>query len=324
MDVPRIGVSLPHFGPFVGPGAVATVAQAVEELGFHSVSVSERLLMPVREDWSNDAGLPESHVWDPIELLTWAAAHTERIRLMTGIVNAIFQPPIVLARRLATLDGLSQGRLDAGLGQGGGGTPDTGYLIPEEFAAAGVPLDRRGAGFVEHLAALRACWGPDPVEHRGEHYEIPRSTVGPKQHGGPGTIPVFLGALVRSTVERAARLADGVVLVAVDWDDTAAKVGWYRAAGGTGTVVVNTLPAYAGPSADRPPTAAEFVTGVVADLDRARAAGADEVHLTLNLPHPVAPDHQVELLTALADRLVIGSRSAHEHTSMTPPRGRSS
>lgn len=110
MDVPRIGVSLPHFGPYVGPDAVVTVAQAAERFGFHAVSVSERLLMPVRADWSNDADLPEAYVWDPLEMLTWAAAHTERIRVSTGIVNAIFQPPIVLARRLATLDQLSRGR----------------------------------------------------------------------------------------------------------------------------------------------------------------------------------------------------------------------
>jgi alkanesulfonate monooxygenase SsuD/methylene tetrahydromethanopterin reductase-like flavin-dependent oxidoreductase (luciferase family) len=298
MDVPRIGVSLPHFGPYVGPEAVATVARAVEDCGFDAVSVSERLLMPVREDWSNDAGLPEAHVWDPIEILTWAAAHTDRIRLLTAIVNAIFQPPIVLARRLATLDRLSHGRLDVGLGQGGGGTPETGFLIPEEFAAAGVPLDRRGAGFVEHVAAMRACWAPDPVVFEGDHYEIPRSTVGPKPHAG--TIPVLFGALVRSTIERAARLDAGIIVVAVDWDDTRQRIDWYRAAGGLGPVVVNTLPDM---SSSTVPTPSAFVDTVRSDLDRAAAAGADEMHFTLNLGTPVPPNHQVDLLAALSDAL---------------------
>lgn len=86
-----------------------TVAQAADRLGFHAVSVSERLLMPVRPDWSNDAGPPVSHVRGPPEVLTWAAAHTDRARLSTGIVNAIFRPPIVLARRRATLGQLSRG-----------------------------------------------------------------------------------------------------------------------------------------------------------------------------------------------------------------------
>jgi alkanesulfonate monooxygenase SsuD/methylene tetrahydromethanopterin reductase-like flavin-dependent oxidoreductase (luciferase family) len=299
MDIPRIGVSLPHFGPYVGPEAIATVAQAAETSGFHAVSVSERLLMPVRGDWRNDAGLPESHVWDPLEVLTWAAAHTERVRLSTGIVNAIFQPPVVLARRLATLDRLSRGRLDAGLGQGGGGTAETSFLIPEEFTAAGVPVARRGSGFVEHLAAMRACWGPDPVEFHGARYEIPRSTVGPKPHG---TIPVFLAALVRPTIERAARLADGVVFVAVDWDDTRTQVDWYRDAGGAGTVVVNTLPSHS-PDESGTVTPTGFVDAVLADLDRAAAAGADEMHVSLNLGVPVPPDQQAELLGALASEL---------------------
>ena len=109
-------------------------------------------------------GLPEEYVWEPIEVLTWAAAHTERVRLATGIVNALFQPPIVLARRLATLDRLSGGRLDVGLGQG---------WLPEEFVATGVPTSRRGQGFEDHLAAMRACWGPDPVEHRQRRLRHP-------------------------------------------------------------------------------------------------------------------------------------------------------
>lgn len=297
MRMPRIGVSLPQFGPYAGPDAVMTVARAAERFGFHAVSVNERLLMPVRPDWSNDANLPESYVWDPLEVLTWAAAHTRRIRLTTGIVNAIFQSPIVLARRLATLDQLSRGRLDAGLGQGGGGTAETGYLIREEFAAAGVPIGRRGSGFVEHVAAMRACWGPDPVEFHGRHYQIPRSTVGPKPYAG--TIPLYFGALVRHTIERAAQLDGGVVLVALDWDQTRTSIGWYRDAGGTGAVVVNTIPAYAGPEV----TEVAFLDGVLADLDRAAAAGADEMHLSLNLGTPVAPDRQVELLEALAAEL---------------------
>jgi probable F420-dependent oxidoreductase len=292
--MPRIGVSLPHLGPYVGPDAVVTVAQAAERFGFHAVSVSERLLMPVRPDWSNDANLPESYVWDPLEMLTWAAAHTRRIRLTTGIVNAIFQPPIVLARRLATLDQLSRGRLDAGLGQGGGGTAETAYLIPEEFTAAGVPVSRRGSGFVEHVAAMRACWGEDPVEFHGRHYHIPRSTVGPKPYAG--TIPLYFGALTHRTIERAAKLGGGVVLVALDWDDIRAKIRWYRDAGGTGTVVANTIPAY--PEGRVTETA--FTDMVLADLDRAAAAGVDEMHISLNLGTPVPPDRQAELLEALA------------------------
>lgn len=304
MNVPRIGVSLPHFGPYAGPDAVVTVAQAAERLGFHAVSATERLLMPVRPGWSNDAGLPESYVWDPLEMLTWAAAHTQRIRVSTGVVNAIFQPPIVLARRLATLDQLSRGRLDAGIGQGGGSMVPPSYCIPEEFVAAGVPISRRGAGFAEHVAAMRACWGPDPVEYHGEHYRIPPSTVGPKPWAR--TIPLFIGALVRPTIERAARIGDGFITVALPrkWDNTRTQIRWYRDAGGTGTVVVNSIQVYP----DGAISPAMFTDAVLEDLGRAGAAGADEMHISLNLAS-VPPERQVELFEALAARLDLAAPS---------------
>jgi alkanesulfonate monooxygenase SsuD/methylene tetrahydromethanopterin reductase-like flavin-dependent oxidoreductase (luciferase family) len=159
-----------------------------------------------------------------------------------------------------------------------------------------VPVGRRGRGFVEHLAAMRACWAPDPVEFHGEHYEIARSAVGPKPHGD--TIPVLFGALVRPTIERAVALADGVILVAVDWGETRTRAGWYRDAGGTGTVVVNTLPSWDGDPGDT-----AFTAAVLADVERATAAGADEMHVTLNLGTPIPPDRQAERLAALAAEL---------------------
>ncbi|WP_216911356.1 TIGR03619 family F420-dependent LLM class oxidoreductase [Nocardia noduli] len=302
MNVPRIGIGLPTFGPHAGPDAITLVARAAERFGYHAVSVSERLLMPVSPTTALKDGLPESHVWDPLEALTWAAAHTDRIRVMSGVVNSIFQPPIVLARRLATLDRLSRGRLDAGIGQGGGGTADSSWMIPEEFEAAGVPLDRRGAGFVEHVAAMRACWRSDPVEFDGAYYRIPNAAVGPKPWAD--TIPLYFGAMVRSTIERAATLADGFVTVALDWDETRTRVGWYRDAGGSGTVVVNTFQLYPGGEPDSPTM---FIDAVLADLDRAAKIGADDMHITLNLAS-VHPERQVELLGALADTLGRGTQ----------------
>ncbi|MFI9504054.1 LLM class flavin-dependent oxidoreductase [Nocardia sp. NPDC052566] len=293
MNLPRIGVSLPYIEPYADPDAVVTVAKTVERLGFHAVSASDRMLIPAGPHWSNDAGLPEAHAWDSLEVLTWAAAHTRRIRVTTDIVNSIFQPPVILARRLATLDRLSRGRLDVGVGQGGG-TRLPPFYIPEEFVAAGVPVGRRGAGFVEHIAAMRACWAPDPVEFPGEHYQIPPSMVGPKPHGT--TIPVFIGAINRRTIERAARIGDGFITTAIDWNDTGTNIGWYRAAGGTGTVVVNVIPARhrLAPGA--------FTAAVLHDLERAMAVGADEVHIALHLLSS-HPEQQVELLAALAREL---------------------
>ncbi|MEV7008768.1 TIGR03619 family F420-dependent LLM class oxidoreductase [Streptosporangium sp. NPDC051022] len=286
MSIPRIGVNLPNVGPHAGPEAIVTMAQAAERLGFHSVSASERLLLPAGPGWRNEMGLPESYVWDTLETLTWAAAHTRRVRLGTGIVNALFQPPIVLARRLATIDRLSGGRLDVGLGQG---------WLPEEFTAVGVPLTRRGAGFEEYVAALRACWGPDPVEHLGTHYHIPMSTVGPKPVNG---LPVYIGALARPAVERAARIGDGLIGAVRDWQTSATEIEWYRQAGGTGPVILRIGHPYEGPD-----TAAEaFVPSALADLESAAKVGADELQFELNLAE-IPPARQVTLFEALASSL---------------------
>lgn len=288
-DRPDVGVTLPTMGPHAGPDAIAAVARAADRLGLHCVAVSERLLLPAHEGWDNWAGLPQTYVWDPIEALTYAAAVTERVRLATGIVNALFQAPIVLARRLATLDRLSGGRLDAGLGQG---------WLAEEFEAVGVPSDRRGAGFEEHLAALRACWGPDPVSFSGEHHRIPTSTVGPKPVRG-ADLPVLIGAVARPAVERAARLGAGFVTGVRDWDTSGTEIGWYRAAGGSRRVAVQVMSSWGADPGDPVEAFADWAAGEVA---HAGGAGADEVRFELNLTG-VAIDRQVAALTALADRL---------------------
>jgi probable F420-dependent oxidoreductase len=288
----RVGVTLPTFGPHAGPEAIVTVARAADRLGLHSVATSERLLLPAGDDWDNAYGLPESYVWEPIEVLTWAAAHTQRVRLATGVVNALFQPPIVLARRLATLDRLSGGRLDVGLGQG---------WLPEEFVATGTSPGRRGRGFEEHLAVMRACWGPDPVEHHGDDHVIQTATVGPKPVRG-GDMPVLIGAVAKPAVERAARLG-GFVTAVRDWETSATEIGWYREAGGSGPVVVQVMSTW-GAFPDEPVDA--FAAWAVAEIDHAAAVGADEVRFELNLTG-VPIDRQVAALAALAAALDLPS-----------------
>jgi len=160
-------------------------------------------------------------VLDPMAALAYAAASTSRIRLGVAVINLPFVSPAYLAKQAATVDILSGGRLDLGLGIG---------WMPEEFAATGASMARRGARAAEYVAVLRELWADGRSEFGGEFYDIPRSSVAPKpvQPGGP---PILLGGLARPALERAGRIADGWVTSSrTDLSRIAEGVGVIRAA----------------------------------------------------------------------------------------------
>jgi len=292
MDLPLVGVGLPFVGPHASPDAIVTVARAADRLGYHSVSVSDRLLVPAHEGWTNDFGLPEHASFDPLETLTWVAAATERIRLRTDVLVPLFQAPVVLARRLATLDHFSRGRLDLGLARG---------WLPQEFEATGVPAGDRAAAFEESVAALRACWEPDPVAFDGRHVRVPPALVGPKPHGGR-RIAIQVGGVARPAIERAARIGDGLTVAFRNWEDTAEQVGWWRAAGGTGPLTVKAGPMLADAEHATPPVT-WTPDHLLDSLARIATLGVHQLVWDLNIVGtPV--DEQVALLTDLAPKLV--------------------
>ena len=117
-----IGIALPQYGSVVSPEAILHVALEAEKMGLASLWVSDRLLLPTkpRDTWNGDPTWPEmfTTVYDPIEMLTWVAARTKSVKLGSSVLSGLFQNPVTLARRFATLDRLSHGRVIAGIGQG--------------------------------------------------------------------------------------------------------------------------------------------------------------------------------------------------------------
>ncbi|MBV9229315.1 MAG: TIGR03619 family F420-dependent LLM class oxidoreductase [Chloroflexi bacterium] len=199
----QFGIDLPISGPFASPEAIVAMAIEAERLGYAAIWTYERMLYPVGEQTIPDFAFYSSGTYEPLETLSYIAAKTERIKLGTSIITAPFHVPVILARRFATLDQLSGGRVLAGLGQG---------WMEHEFAAANVSLRERGKKVEEFITAMRAAWGPDPVNYQGRFYQIPLSNNNPKplQEGG---IPILLGTFAQAGIERAARMTDGLILI---------------------------------------------------------------------------------------------------------------
>lgn len=188
----KLGFALPVSGSWATPDRLRHLAWRAEDSGFDSVWTFQRLLAP--------EGLAEPYrsVLDPTVSLAFAAAATSRIRLGLGVVNLPFIAPVVLAKQLATLDVLSGGRVDAGLGVG---------WSAEEFAATGASLAERGARAEEYLTVLTKLFTDDPVEHTGRFYRVPRAAFAPKPIQRP--FPLLMGGSVPAALRRIGRIADG-------------------------------------------------------------------------------------------------------------------
>jgi probable F420-dependent oxidoreductase len=193
----RVGFGLPVSGAWANPQHIARFASRAEQAGYASLWTFQRLLVP-----EGSAMEPVYHsVLDPIAALAYAAAVTSRCRLGVAVINAPYVSPGYLAKQATTVDVLSAGRLDLGIGLG---------WMPEEFAVTGASMQRRGARTAEYVRVLRVLWGDQPAEFSGEFYTVPRGFMQPRpvQSGGP---PILLGATAPAALQRVGRIADGWV-----------------------------------------------------------------------------------------------------------------
>ncbi|MBV9375332.1 MAG: TIGR03619 family F420-dependent LLM class oxidoreductase [Alphaproteobacteria bacterium] len=190
----RVGIHLPHIGRKAGPEAIRRAAVQAEELGFADVWSSEHIIIP------RGAPYPPSAVfYDPVLTLTWAAALTKKIGLGTSVLVLPMRHPLPLAKELATLQNLSEGRLILGAGVG---------WMEAEFAALGAPFRERGRRMDEGIAMMRAMWSEDPVTFRARH--IPAVIEDMRLLPQPvKPIPIWIGGSSEPALTRAARLGDG-------------------------------------------------------------------------------------------------------------------
>src|SRR5271154_4091660 len=191
----QIGFGAPVAGAWATPGYLTAFARRAEDAGYASLWSFQRLLVP---EGSGMEPVYRSGL-DPLVALGYVAASTTRIRLGVAVVNLPFVSPTVLAKQATTVDVLSGGRLDLGLGIG---------WMPEEFAATGASTARRGARTEEYLAVLRTLWADQVSSFDGEFYTIPAGRQDPRPVQRPGP-PVLLGGMSRPAPEAGGGVAGG-------------------------------------------------------------------------------------------------------------------
>ena len=190
----KIGFGLPVSGSWATREQMARVAVRAEELGYHSLWSFQRLLSPKDGSW----GEMYRSVHHPLIALAYVAGLTSAIRLGTAVVNLPFVNPAILAKEVSSLDVVSGGRVDLGLGNG---------WSDEEFAAAGASKKGLGRRADDFITTLKNVWADEP--HAGPFYHLPPGfAFDPKPVQRPHP-PILLGGGSEAALRRAGRLCDG-------------------------------------------------------------------------------------------------------------------
>src|SRR2546428_300398 len=227
-----------HFGPSGGtvinigscsdPVTAVRVAQAAEAAGFESVWTGEHIVLPDPDPQVPASPVPsgighqsrrrlaqhldpKSALLDPAVSLAFVAAHTQRVKLGTGIIILPQRNPLVLAKELASVDVVSGGRLIFGLGVG---------FLKAEFDALGIPFTDKGERAIEYLQAMLAIWTQDKPEYHGRFFAFRGVQAWPRPAQSPHP-PIVIGGHTPEAFRRALRHASGWYGFALDVDETA-------------------------------------------------------------------------------------------------------
>ncbi len=199
-----------NLGPCAVPEVAVRVAQAAEAAGFESLWTAEHVVLP--DPQAPPSPLPpQVPILDPAVSLAYLAAHTERVRLGTGIIILPQRNPLVLAKELASVDVVSRGRLIFGIG--------IGYL-KAEFDALGIPFEDKGARAMDYLAAMRAIWAEEKPAYEGRFVRFAGVQAYPRPVQRPHP-PVVIGGHSQPAFRRAVEHASGWYGFALDLEDTA-------------------------------------------------------------------------------------------------------
>jgi probable F420-dependent oxidoreductase len=181
----KVGIAVPNL-PEITPPLIPEFARRIEAGGFEAVWCLDRLA------YENP---------DPLTTLAACAAVTSRVRLATSILLLPLHPPVLLAKQLATLDLISNGRVLVGVGIGG---------RPDDYSGVSVPFSGRGGRAAEGIGIMKQVWTGQPVRHHGRHFTVECGHVGPVPVQRPHP-PIWMGGVQEAALRRLARIGDGFI-----------------------------------------------------------------------------------------------------------------
>jgi probable F420-dependent oxidoreductase len=203
----KLGLMFANSGPFANPQLFAHLAQSAEHFGFESIWTVEHVVIPQNYQspypYSPSGKIPGSEdvpIPDPLLPLAYAAAITKTLKLGTGVMILPQRHPLYVAKEVATLDVLSNGRVVLGIGSG---------WLKEEFDSLGLDFHQRGKRTDEAIQSLRALWSPDAASaFHGKHFNFGPVKCFPKPVQKPG-VPIVIGGHSPAAAKRAGRYGDG-------------------------------------------------------------------------------------------------------------------
>lgn len=278
----RIGLFAPLGNPVATPEYVEALGTAADRHGFASIWVAEHVVLfddySSRYPYAEDGKIPvrpDTGILEPFTALAFLAACTTHARLATGICLVPQRNPVYTAKEVATVDWLSGGRLDFGVGVG---------WLREEFDAVAVPFDKRGERCREYIEVMRRLWEDDVSEHHGAFYDLPACRQFPKPVQQPHP-PVFFGGESDVALRRVADIGDGWYPFDLDPDGLRDRLGdldrLLAAKNRSRADITVTLCPY------RRPVDLELVR-------RYRDAGADEVVVVVSARDPNGLVHSID------------------------------
>ena len=186
------------------------ISQSAEELGFHGISLTDHVVMGknLHKYPFGSFPLPSEAPWyEPLTVLTMIAAHTTKLHLGTAVLIAPLRNPALLAKTAATLDSISKGRLELGVGMG---------WQEEEYHTAGVPFDKRSEIFWETLEICQLLWESSPVSYDGNIYQFEDIWCQPQPFQG-ADLPILFGLkMTQKTAQKIADIGHGWIPIKTD------------------------------------------------------------------------------------------------------------